>query len=149
MLYHAVQIGLDMAIVNPVHITPYAEIPVEERELAEDLIFNRRSDALQRYIEHFEGANMETSRAELPVDPTLNMSPAERLHWRILHRRKEGVEEDIDEIIVASLTPTPLPVERGVTLPFWGGIGVRGKPATKLLSISLTPSCSSNERGRR
>jgi 5-methyltetrahydrofolate--homocysteine methyltransferase len=34
MLYHAVQAGLDMAIVNPAHITPYAEIPAEERELA-------------------------------------------------------------------------------------------------------------------
>jgi 5-methyltetrahydrofolate--homocysteine methyltransferase len=39
MLYHAVQYGLDMAIVNPAHITPYAEISEEERELAEDLIF--------------------------------------------------------------------------------------------------------------
>ena len=56
MLYHAVQAGLDMAIVNPAHITPYAEIPAEERELAEDLIFNRRPDALQRFIEHFEQA---------------------------------------------------------------------------------------------
>ena len=46
MLYHAVQAGLDMAIVNPAQITPYAEIPAEERELAEDLIFNRRPDAL-------------------------------------------------------------------------------------------------------
>ena len=42
-----------MAIVNPAQITPYAEIPAEERELAEDLIFNRRPDALQRLIEHF------------------------------------------------------------------------------------------------
>ncbi len=54
MLYHAVQAGLDMAIVNPAHITPYAEIPHEQRELAEDLIFNRRPDALQRFIEYFE-----------------------------------------------------------------------------------------------
>ncbi len=46
MLFHAVQAGLDMAIVNPVHITPYADIPEEERLLAEDLIFNRKPDAL-------------------------------------------------------------------------------------------------------
>ncbi|CAG0957087.1 partial 5-methyltetrahydrofolate--homocysteine methyltransferase, partial [Anaerolineae bacterium] len=45
-LYHAVQDGLDMAIVNPAHIKPYAEIPEEQRELANDLIFNRRPDAL-------------------------------------------------------------------------------------------------------
>ena len=41
---------------QPGHITPYAEISAEERELAEDLIFNRRPDALQRLIEHFEQA---------------------------------------------------------------------------------------------
>ena len=45
-----------MAIVNPAAITPYAEIPAEERDLAEDLIFNRRPDALQRLIEHFQSS---------------------------------------------------------------------------------------------
>ena len=48
------QAGLDMAIVNPAQVKPYAEIDEQERPLAEDLIFNRRPDALQRYIEHFE-----------------------------------------------------------------------------------------------
>jgi len=100
MLYHAVQAGLDMAIVNPQHITPYADIPDDEREFAEDLIFYRRPDALQRYIEHFEtldrGAQGLASQAS---DPTDGMSAGQRLHWRILHRRKEGVEADIDELI--------------------------------------------------
>ena len=45
-LYHCVKAGLDLAIVNPAHVVPFAEIPAEERELAEDLIFNRRPDAL-------------------------------------------------------------------------------------------------------
>ena len=54
MLYHCMQAGLDMAIVNPAQVKPYAEIEPKERELAEDLIFNRRPDALQRYIEYFE-----------------------------------------------------------------------------------------------
>ncbi|MBI3739398.1 MAG: homocysteine S-methyltransferase family protein, partial [Chloroflexi bacterium] len=54
MLYHCMQAGLDMAIVNAAHVKPYAEIDEKERELAEDLIFNRRADALQRYIEYFE-----------------------------------------------------------------------------------------------
>src|SRR5205085_11015450 len=52
-LYHAVKAGLDMAIVNPTHITPYAEIDAEQRQLAEDLLYNR-SDALPRYIAYFE-----------------------------------------------------------------------------------------------
>ena len=54
-LYHCVKAGLDMAIIHPSHVVPLGEIPAEERELAEDLIFYRRPDALQRYIEHFEG----------------------------------------------------------------------------------------------
>ena len=56
MLHHCVQAGLDMAIINPAHVTPYADIPAEEKELSEDLIFNRRADALDR------------SRGDQPID---------------------------------------------------------------------------------
>ncbi|MBN1267282.1 MAG: methionine synthase [Anaerolineales bacterium] len=99
MLYHCVKAGLDMAIVNPATIRPYSEITEEERELAEDLIFNRRPDALIRVIEHFEEVDFsEDSAAE---DPTANKNPQERLHWRILTRHREGVVEDIEEIIQA------------------------------------------------
>jgi len=98
MLYHCVQAGLDMAIVNPAVTKPYAEIAESERELAEDLIFNRRSDALQRVIEHFE--NISSAPEEEDLDPTEGMTSQERLHWRILHRHKEDVETDIDEILL-------------------------------------------------
>lgn len=100
MLYYAVQAGLDMAIVNPAHVTPYADIPPHERELAEDLIFNRRADALQRYIEYFEKV---TPSVETAIDPTAHLSPAERLHWKIVHRHKDGVEADIDAAIAQTL----------------------------------------------
>src|SRR4029077_12102703 len=40
-LHHCVEAGLDMAIVNPAHVKPYAEIEVAERTLADDLIFNK------------------------------------------------------------------------------------------------------------
>ncbi len=53
-LHHCVEAGLDLAMVNPNHITPYAEIGERERELADDLVFNRREDALERFIAHFE-----------------------------------------------------------------------------------------------
>jgi 5-methyltetrahydrofolate--homocysteine methyltransferase len=97
MLYHCMAAGLDMAIVNPTHVKPYAEIDEKERELAEDLIFNRRADALQRYIEYYEKVT-PTSESTL-IDPTADMTPEQRLHWKILHRKKDGVEADIDEII--------------------------------------------------
>ena len=53
-LHHCVEAGLDLAMVNPNHITPYSEISENERELTDDLVFNRREDALERFIEHFE-----------------------------------------------------------------------------------------------
>src|SRR5919204_167695 len=58
-LHHAVEAGLDLAMVNPNHITPYPEIPENERELADDLVFNRRDDALERFIAHFEAKGSE------------------------------------------------------------------------------------------
>ena len=100
MLYHAVQNGLDMAIVNPANITPYAEISPEEKELAEDLIFNRKADALTRLIAHFDQAGPAAkSKAGSEQETLKAMTPEERLHWRILHRQKDGVEADIDEIL--------------------------------------------------
>jgi 5-methyltetrahydrofolate--homocysteine methyltransferase len=98
MLYHCVQAGLDMAIVNPAHVTAYPDISQEEKDLAEDLIFNRRADALQRYIEYYESVGT-TRESPLLADPTEGMTPEQRLHWKIVHRHKEGVEADIDEII--------------------------------------------------
>src|SRR5215208_3712192 len=104
MLYHCMQAGLDMAIVNPAHVTAYPDIPQEEKDLAEDLIFNRREDALQRYIEYYENVT-PTSEASL-TDPTEGITPEQRLHWKIVHRHKEGVEADIDEIINRGDFPT-------------------------------------------
>src|SRR5207302_2359466 len=58
-LHHCVEAGLDLAMVNPNHITPYGEIPEQERELADDLVFNHREDALERFIGHFESKGPE------------------------------------------------------------------------------------------
>ncbi len=95
-LYHAVQAGLDMAIVNPAHIKPYAEIPEEQRELANDLIFNRRPDALPRFIAYFDANAVKLDSGEGAADPTEGMTPEQKLHWQIVHRKKEGVETLVD-----------------------------------------------------
>jgi len=97
-LYHAIKAGLDTAIVNPTHITPYAEIDAEQRQLAEDLVYNR-PDALPRYIAYFEAHEPQSGGADTKVDPTEGLNAFERLHWQILHRRKEGVEALIDQSI--------------------------------------------------
>ncbi len=96
MLHHAVEYGLDMAIVHASKVRPYGEIPIEERELMEDLIFNKREDALQRVIEFYQ--NVSVSEEEIE-DPTEGMSSEEILHWSITRRHKEGIDIAIDEVI--------------------------------------------------
>lgn len=130
MLYHAVQAGLDMAIVNPAHITPYAEISLEQRQLAEDLIFDRQPDALQRLIEFFASTDASASDVESSAsDPTAGMTPSQRLQWRILHRHKEGVEADIDAILAEdgrqSKHETAIHILNQVLLPAMKEVGDR------------------------
>ena len=103
MLYHCMQAGMEMAIINPAHVTAYPDISQEEKDMAEDLIFNRRADALQRYIEYYEKVT-PTSESTL-ADPTEGMTTEQRLHWKIVHRKKDGVEADIDSLFPYPLTP--------------------------------------------
>ena len=93
-LHHCVEAGLDLAMVHPAEVTPYPEIPDNERELTDDLVFDRREDALERFIGHFESKGEEAE--DEAADPTADMEPEEALHWHILRRKKEGVEEWID-----------------------------------------------------
>ncbi|MFN8532805.1 MAG: methionine synthase [Dehalococcoidia bacterium] len=123
-LYHAVQHGLDLAMVHPAEVTPYAEIGDEERGLADDLIFDRRSDALARFIEHFE--NVVAVSAGPATDPTEGMTAEQKIHWQILHRKKEGIEALIDEALtrrsaVAVLNEVLLPAMKDVGDKFGAG----------------------------
>jgi 5-methyltetrahydrofolate--homocysteine methyltransferase len=123
-LHHCVEAGLDLAMVNPNHITPYPEIPENERELADDLVFNRREDALERFIAHFESKGPEDEAAA--GDPTADMEPEEALHFRILRRKKEGVEGDIDRCVekigaVPTLNDVLLPAMKEVGDKFGAG----------------------------
>lgn len=118
-LYHAVQAGLDMAIVNPAHITPYAEIPEEQRKIANDLIFNTDEDALARFIQYFEENEVAVGGKEL-VDPTADMTSEEALHWQIVHRKKDGVEALIDDSLTRQ---DPVSVLNNVLLPAMKEVG--------------------------
>ncbi len=123
-LHHCVDAGLDLAMVNPNHITPYSEISDLERELADELVFNRREDALERFIAHFEAKGEEESQSA--ADPTEGMEPEEALHFHILRRRKEGVEDWIDRSVekigaVPTLNEVLLPAMKEVGDKFGAG----------------------------
>lgn len=138
-LYHAVAAGLDTAIINPAHITPYAEIPAEERTLCEDLIFNRRDDALARFIAYYE--QNQASREGERSDPTAALNVDQRLHWKILHRKKEGVEEDIDAAVDLRLRTVGLTLADPVVQQRDPeGASPQGRAAVDLLNTVLLPA---------
>ncbi|MEJ3750472.1 methionine synthase [Actinomycetes bacterium KLBMP 9797] len=97
-LHECVQAGLTSAIVHASKILPMTRIPAEQREVALDLVYDRRRagyDPLQRFIELFEGvdaASARASRAEelaaLPLD--------ERLKRRVIDGERNGLEADLD-----------------------------------------------------
>ncbi len=120
-LHHCVQAGLDAAIVNPAHIRPYAEISQEERALADDLVFNKREDALQRFIEYFAAVGGDGSAKVVEKeDPTAGMTVDERIHWMIVHRKKEGIEAQLD---AAGVRENPVRVLNDVLLPAMKDVG--------------------------
>ncbi len=124
-LYHAVAAGLDMAIVNPVHITPYAEIPDDQRKLANDLIYNSDQDALPRFIQYFETNTVEMAGSQV-ADPTVDMTSEEALHWQIVHRKKDGLEALVDDCLtrqdaVGVLNKVLLPAMKEVGDKFGSG----------------------------
>ena len=93
-LYHCVQAGLDMAIVNSEVMQRYTSIPEEERNLAEDLIWYRGDDPVAAFAAHFRDRPPKTSsedRRSLPLD--------ERLAMAIIDGTKEGLAEDLDEAL--------------------------------------------------
>jgi 5-methyltetrahydrofolate--homocysteine methyltransferase len=124
-LYHCVEAGLDMAIVNPAHITPYAEIPEDQRRLASALIFNEHPNALTDYIQYYEEHDVVVSGDE-QADPTEGMTAEAALHWQIVHRKKDGVEALIDDCLtrqdaVGVLNTVLLPAMKEVGDKFGAG----------------------------
>jgi len=118
-LDECIKAGLTMAIIHPSHVLPLSEIPEEEVELARDLVLNRREDALARIIQHYEGRTEEASSGP---DPMAEMNVRDRLYYRIVHRKKEGVEADIDQA-VAEANGDAVDVLNNVLLPAMKEVG--------------------------
>jgi 5-methyltetrahydrofolate--homocysteine methyltransferase len=120
MLHHCVNAGLDMALVHAKEITPYAELDAVERELCDDLVLDRRPDALQRLIEHFENAGPTTTAANAALDDDAEKPIETRIHNAILRRRKDGIEAKVDEVLVGR---DPVDVLNNVLLPAMKEVG--------------------------
>lgn len=97
MLHHAVEAGLDGAIFNPMHRDDIAAYEPHIREAGEDLLFNRRADALERFVALFPATpRTETSKT---VETATEISPADRLHAMVLDRSRTGLPELIEALL--------------------------------------------------
>ncbi len=124
-LYHAIQAGLDMGIVNAGMITVYSEIPDELRERVEDVILNRRDDATDRLLEiadQFKGAGAKRPEEDLAWREA---SVEERLKHAMVKGITSHIVEDTEEARqkVAAEGGRPLQVIEG---PLMDGMNVVG-----------------------
>src|SRR3954453_17999669 len=100
-LHECVEAGLDSAIVHASKILPTARIPDEEREVALDLVYDRRRegyDPLQRFLELFEGVSAQSSK-ESRAQELAALPLSERLKRRIIDGERNGLEPDLDEAL--------------------------------------------------
>ncbi len=111
-LHECVAAGLDSAIVHPSKITPLARIEERHKEVALDLIYDRRKydgdtctyDPLTEFLQLFEGVELAASRnvraAELAALPL-----TERLQRRIIDGEKVGLSDDLDTAMQEGIKP--------------------------------------------
>jgi 5-methyltetrahydrofolate--homocysteine methyltransferase len=120
-LYHAIQAGMDMGIVNAGQLALYDDIDPELRTLVEDVILNRRSDATDRLLEaaeRYKGGEAQKREVDLswrekPVD--------ERLVHALVHGIGTYIDEDTEE--ARAKADRPLHVIEG---PLMQGMNVVG-----------------------
>ena len=89
-LYHAIQQGMDMAIVNPATSVLYSDIPADVLERIEDVVLNRRPDAAERLI--------ETAEALKAASSNLSAQSSSQQAWR-----EDTVEERLQHALVKGL----------------------------------------------
>lgn len=99
-LYHAINAGLEMAIVNASMLEIYDEIEPKLRELVEDVVLNRRDDAGERLLEYAQamdntkGSSHKTNNSEWRNDPV-----EKRLQYALIKGNSEYLQQDLDEAL--------------------------------------------------
>jgi len=95
-LYHAIEAGLDMGIVNAGALVPYDSIDPELRERIEDVVLNRREDAAERLLEIAERYRQSGQGAE-STDPAAAEWRSMPVRERITHALVKGIDAHVDE----------------------------------------------------
>ncbi|MDQ3073624.1 MAG: methionine synthase, partial [Bacteroidota bacterium] len=119
-LYHAIQAGMDMGIVNAGQLEVYEEIPKDLLELVEDVLFNRRPDSTERLVDYSERIKQK-GKAEVKVDEWRNEPVRERLKHALVKGIVDFIEIDTEE--ARQQSERPLDVIEG---PLMDGMNVVG-----------------------
>ncbi|HET7215007.1 MAG TPA: methionine synthase [Terriglobia bacterium] len=119
-LYHAIQAGMDMGIVNAGQLGIYEEIPKDLLELVEDVILNRRADATERLLA-FADSVKQTGKREVEEDAWRKGTVEERLSHALVKGIVEHIEADTEE--ARQKYDSPLEVIEG---PLMAGMNVVG-----------------------
>ncbi len=97
-LYHAIEAGMDMGILNPAAVRIYEDIPKAILTAAEDLVLNKRSDAVELLLEHAESISTE-KHVEADVDRSSQVSPEQAIINSIIRGNTEGLEVGLQNAI--------------------------------------------------
>ncbi len=111
-LHECVEAGLDSAIVHPSKITPMARIDARQKEVALDLIYDRRTfdgenctyDPLSEFLQLFEGVELAASR-NIRASELAALPLKERLERRIIDGEKVGLTDDLDAAMAEGIKP--------------------------------------------
>ncbi len=95
-LYHAIQAGLDMGIVNAGQLAVYADIPKDLLDRVEDVLLNRRADATERLVDFAKSVTGAVAR-EATVHAWRETSARERLKHALVHGIVDHIEADVEE----------------------------------------------------
>ena len=111
-LHECVQAGLDSAIVHPSKITPMARIDDRQKQVALDLVYDRRVfdgdectyDPLQEFLQMFDGVELATSK-NARAEALAALPLFDRLQRRIIDGEKVGLEDDLQAAMAEGTPP--------------------------------------------
>ncbi|NQX79666.1 MAG: methionine synthase [Hyphomicrobiaceae bacterium] len=120
-LYHAIKAGLDMAIVNAGQIAIYDEIEPELKELCEDVILNRRTNAVDGLLTRAQSFRDNNEKRKIPNQAWRQKEVTERIKHALINGVNDFIEYDTEE--ARKIAERPLDVIEG---PLMAGMSVVG-----------------------
>ena len=119
-LYHAIQAGMNMGIVNPTMLEVYDEIPKDLLELVEDVMLDRRDEATERLLDYSE--RVKSTKKEFVEELEWRKEP---LQNRITHALVKGIDRFIEEDVEEARTISKRPLDV-IEINLMTGMGVVG-----------------------